>query len=153
MGHIERAAMKHERRGFSLERIKAALKANPGAIVDKRGNVIGHLDLELGSSYAATYDTENHSLDVAPVFLRGDSNRDGEVDLSDALTLLGFLFRGGSAPIDCLDAADTDDSGELDVSDAIRLLNRLFTGGAHIPPPGNRIPGIDPTPDTLGCEL
>ena len=41
MGHIERAAMKCERRGFDLNRIKAALKANPGAIVDKRGNVIG----------------------------------------------------------------------------------------------------------------
>ncbi|MEM7261151.1 MAG: hypothetical protein AAF488_04110 [Planctomycetota bacterium] len=152
--HVERSF--DERIGIWTFDRRDRMFESPGRdrsrVIAKRGNVIGHLDLELGRSFAATYDTENHSLDEAPVFLRGDSNRDGEVDLSDALTLLGFLFRGGSAPIDCLDAPDTDDSGELDVSDPIRLLNRLFTGGAHIPPPGNRIPGIDPTPDTLGCD-
>ncbi|MBN1441249.1 MAG: hypothetical protein JXA90_01005, partial [Planctomycetes bacterium] len=36
-----------------------------------------------------------------PAFLRGDSNRDGSVDLSDGVSTLGYLFLGWSLPL-CL---------------------------------------------------
>jgi hypothetical protein len=84
------------------------------------------------------------------VFQRGDSNGDGKVDLSDAVTTLGFLFVGTGNPT-CLDAADADDSGRVEITDAIFLLGALFLGTNVIPPPHPDC-GADPTAqDALGC--
>ncbi len=81
------------------------------------------------------------------LFLRGDANADGRTDLSDTVTILGFLFGGSAAPI-CRDAADTNDQGEVNISSAIYLLGYLFNGG---PPPPSAYPrcGEDPTADGL----
>jgi hypothetical protein len=84
-------------------------------------------------------------------FLRGDANQDGSVDISDVVVVLGYLFLG-SRPSACPDAADVDDSGELDLADPISALNYLFNQGSVPPPPGPSRPGVDPTPDTLGCR-
>lgn len=82
--------------------------------------------------------------------LRGDSSSDGRVDLSDAITTLGYLFLGNSSPV-CLDAVDADDSGLVEISDAIYLLGALFLGTNTIPPPFPSC-GPDPTAaDDLGC--
>jgi hypothetical protein len=84
-------------------------------------------------------------------FLRGDSNGDLTVDISDAVHILTALFLGGGAPA-CADAADADDSGELDITDAVSLLEFLFLAGKAPPAPGPEGPaGPDPTPDDLGC--
>ncbi len=82
------------------------------------------------------------------MFIRSDSNSDGEIDLSDANTVLSFLFTGGKSP-SCLDAADTNDDGTVDVSDAIFTLGFLFLGSAAPPAPGPSACGADPTPDDL----
>jgi hypothetical protein len=73
-------------------------------------------------------------------YVRGDSNCDGTVDISDASYTLAFLFLGGPAP--CCPAAtpynlvsDTNADGGTDLSDAVYGLNFLFTGGPIIPPP------------------
>ncbi len=83
-------------------------------------------------------------------FLRGDSNGDGRVDISDPIRTLNWLFSGAAVP-PCLDAADANDSGKVDISDAIFTLNFLFNGSREPPPPGPRTPGGDPTPDNLSC--
>jgi hypothetical protein len=85
-----------------------------------------------------------------PAFLRGDANVDGERDVSDAISILGYQFSGGR-DLGCCDAADVNDDGVLDISDAICLLSFLFLGGPPPPPPGPA-PGIHPNPDSLGCE-
>jgi hypothetical protein len=86
----------------------------------------------------------------APVaFIRGDSNADGRLDVSDPIHALRYLFTGGPAPT-CLDAADGDDGGSVDISDGVYLLLYLFTGGKAPPPPGPSC-GLDPTPDELSC--
>ncbi|TSC76111.1 MAG: hypothetical protein G01um101431_973 [Parcubacteria group bacterium Gr01-1014_31] len=85
------------------------------------------------------------------LFLRADSNVDGEVDLSDAVNTLTHLFLGG-APLACPDAADANDSGELDISDAIYTLGYLFLGSSPDPPEPYPLYGGDPTNDTLGCD-
>jgi probable HAF family extracellular repeat protein len=84
------------------------------------------------------------------VFRRGDSNADGNPDLSDAVFTLSHLFSGGSMP-SCGDAADADDNGVLEITDAIYFLNFLFLGG---PSPDQPFPscGPDPTMDGLTCE-
>jgi hypothetical protein len=83
-------------------------------------------------------------------FLRGDSNFDGKVDLSDAVTTLGHLFLGLGEP-KCLDAEDADDSGTVEITDPILLLGSLFLGQVSPPAPFPEC-GLDPTPaDGLGC--
>ena len=100
-------------------------------------------------------DTNNNGIgdacDIKEQFIRGDSNNDGVVDISDAINTLGTLFTG-AGNINCKDAADSNDDGELDISDAINTLGFLFTSGGKIPQPFPNI-GVDPTPETpeLGC--
>jgi hypothetical protein len=85
-----------------------------------------------------------------PRFLRADSNGDGLVNISDAITTLSYLFTGGKKP-PCLAAADADDSGSLVITDGIFTLNFLFLGGRSPPAPHPSC-GEDPTADGLGCE-
>ena len=87
----------------------------------------------------------------AVVFLRGDPNADGAADISDALTILGLLFRGEPLSIECDKAADVVDDGTVDLTDAVRLLDFLFRGGLPLPAPFPAC-GEDPTPDELPCQ-
>lgn len=85
------------------------------------------------------------------VFIRGDANGDEVVDISDAMSTLGFLFFGDQRPV-CFDAADANDDGLIDVSDAIFSLGFLFLGEEFIPEP-HPAAGEDPTADGLGCRF
>jgi len=95
--------------------------------------------------------TDETIVEIRATFLRGDSNTDGTVDISDAINTLGFLFTG-SGVVTCRDAADANDDGVVDISDAIATLGFLFLGT----PPTLLAPypdyGPDPTADALGCE-
>jgi hypothetical protein len=89
-------------------------------------------------------------VDDVTVFIRGDSNGDSAVDITDPIHLLLFLYMGGEVPW-CADAADADDSGDLDLSDAVLVLTTLFlgyegTGGIAAPYP---LADRDPTSDDL----
>jgi len=75
--------------------------------------------------------------------LPGDCNSDGDVDISDALCLLGILFLGTGRELPCGDGSVTDAANEalmswgsvpdIDLSDAVALLNWKFLGGpAHV---------------------
>ncbi len=61
-------------------------------------------------------------------FLRGDSNCDGDANLSDAVTILDGLFRGGDA-FCCKSASDVNNDHTINLSDPVYLLNTLFLGG------------------------
>lgn len=83
------------------------------------------------------------------MFIRGDQNGDGALDLGDAIAILNHIFMG--VPLGtCVDSLDVDDSGELDIVDPIRLVNYLFNSG---PPPEAPFPtaDFDPTPDEFLC--
>jgi hypothetical protein len=82
-------------------------------------------------------------------FVRGRINGDAQVDISDAVYGLNYLFLGAPRP-DCLKALDVDDDGITNITDPIYLLNFLFVGG-KIPPQPYPNPGPDPTPDDLTC--
>ena len=68
-------------------------------------------------------------------FLRGDSNVDGSVDLSDAIYAFDYLLLGGAAPL-CLDAADSNDDARVDIADGVQIIRFLFQSGAPLPAPG-----------------
>ena len=83
-------------------------------------------------------------------FRRGDGNVDGNVDLSDGIYVLNFLFLGTVAPT-CFDAMDTNDTGVIDLSDGIAVFGFLFLGGPPPAAPGNLACGIDVGADDLDC--
>jgi hypothetical protein len=80
-------------------------------------------------------------------FVRGDTDGNGAVNLSDAVATLDFLFTGGAAPA-CFDAADATDDGGVNLTDAIFTLSFLFKSDRYPPPPYPDY-GMDPTEDRL----
>ena len=88
---------------------------------------------------------------LTSVFMRGNADGQGALNITDGIFILNFLFLGGPEP-SCLDAADTDDNGSLNISDAVAVFNFLFLGGAEPPAPGPIDCGPDPTTeDELNC--
>lgn len=86
---------------------------------------------------------------LAPSFVRGDSNADGEVDISDAVFTLVYLFKAGASPV-CEDAADANDDSVIDVADPLACLFGLFEPAFTIPAPYPEC-GEDSTTDQLDC--
>jgi len=76
------------------------------------------------------------NLRAPPAALRGDSNFDGRLNISDPVSILNYLFITGQAPA-CPNAADFNLDARLDISDPITILRTLFIG---FPPPGGREP-------------
>jgi hypothetical protein len=88
--------------------------------------------------------------DAKILFLRGDFDGGGRIDISDAVAMLSFFFGEGDAP-SCVDAADANDDGSLDIADPIALLGSLFLGQGPLRAPAWTC-GIDTTLDTLDCD-
>jgi len=89
---------------------------------------------------------------TAVSFKRSDVDGNGVTEMSDAMTILSYLFLGG-ASLPCLDAADVNDSNSLDVSDAVGVLLWLYSGGLVPVDPGPQTCGPDPTAsDFPRCE-
>lgn len=84
------------------------------------------------------------------LFVRGDLNSDGRVDIADPILVLLHIFQGSFEP-GCRDAGDANDDGRLDITDAIYSLQYLFRGGL---PPELPFPecGVDARFDDLDCE-
>ena len=84
-------------------------------------------------------------------FLRGDANDDGSLNLADAISLISYIFGGGSEP-QCRSAANANSDYTVDIGDVIFLINHQFLAG---PPPGAPYPncGADPAGEAgIGCE-
>ena len=90
------------------------------------------------------------TLTPEPLFIRGDTNFDEQIDLGDAVMILHFLFQNRDA-LACAKAADVNDDSVVDISDPISVLSFLFLGGGPPAPPFEWA-GIDPTLDGLNCE-
>jgi len=86
-----------------------------------------------------------------PLFIRGDSNGDGRVNISDGIRTFMYLFQGAASPR-CIDALDANDDAAVDMTDGIHTFNDFFISGTAIPEPGPFSCGLDPTQDGLWCE-
>ncbi len=83
------------------------------------------------------------------LFVRGDTNLDGNVTLIDAIQLLSFLFL--AEELGCHASADFQDDGALNLLDAIQTLSYLFVGGSPLPAQPFPACGADSTPSALEC--
>jgi hypothetical protein len=60
--------------------------------------------------------------------MAGDANGDQMVNVADAVYLLNYLYKNGTAP-DPMAAGDPNADCSVDVADAIYLLNYLYKNG------------------------
>ena len=90
-------------------------------------------------------------LPPATEFIRGDTNSDGDVNITDGVFVLNFLFLGGATP-PCREASDANADGDVNITDGVFLLNFLFLGGPEPSAPFGEC-GTDPTqaPDEVDC--
>ena len=65
--------------------------------------------------------------------IRGNVDYDAldQIDISDLVYTVDYMFNGGPAPI-CEDEADVNGEGGIDISDLVHLVDYMFNGG---PPP------------------
>ena len=126
---------------------------------DRDCNGNGALD-ECDIATGLSQDTNANALpdDCEPVrFHRGDASGDGELNVTDAVLVLRFLFAGDASP-SCLETADVENDGALDLTDGVGILRYLFSSGSvpASPGPPGAICGPDPDPaggpGDLGCS-
>jgi len=84
------------------------------------------------------------------LFVRGDTNADGGVDIADAVRILMYLFAGAKPPA-CLQSADVNNDDAVDIADAVALLAYLMAGGGPPAPPYPDC-GLPEIKGELGCE-
>lgn len=94
---------------------------------------------------------EDGTGDACVLFIRGDGNTDGDVDVSDGIFILSYLFLGGEEP-KCQKSGDANLDAFVDISDGIYVLAHLFLGGPPMPPPYPDC-GLETCPDDAHCDL
>lgn len=65
---------------------------------------------------------------VCSGYLLGDANGDGNINVSDVVYLINYLFIGGPAP-DPIARGDVNRDNFVNVTDVVYLINYLFIGG------------------------
>jgi len=73
------------------------------------------------------------SFSIENLFVPGDADGSGAVDIDDVVYLIAYIFSGGPAP-DPIGSGDPDCSGATDIDDVVYLIAYIFSGG---PPPGD----------------
>ena len=102
---------------------------------------VGMIPIQNNGSVTAT------SAQGPPEFIRGDTNGDGQLSITDALVLFSEIF--GSTPTSlCPRSGDVNADDLRDISDVITLLEALLGQGAPIPAP---FPDCGTAPASIPC--
>ena len=62
-----------------------------------------------------------------PVFVRGDVNNDGEVNISDVNAVIGVILGQNTNP-DTIALADVDGNGEVNIADVNAIIAIILKG-------------------------
>ncbi len=65
------------------------------------------------------------------VYVCGDANGDGEVNIGDGVFIINYVFKGGNPP-DPIEEGDANCDGDVNVGDAVYIISYVFQDG---PPP------------------
>lgn len=66
---------------------------------------------------------------VCPITMTGDVNTDASITSADIIYLVGYVFKGGPAPMPCEAAGDVNCNGSVTSADIIYLVAYVFKGG------------------------
>ena len=81
------------------------------------------------SDNPAKVDSRDYALTIdSHLSLCGDANGSSDVDVSDAVYLIAYIFGGGPAP-NPLSNGDPSCDSAVDISDAVYLISYIFAGG------------------------
>ncbi len=80
----------------------------------------------------------------------GDGNKDGSVNVSDAVWIINYVFLGGEPP-EPLCIGDANADGSVNISDAVWIINYVFIGGK--PPHDSNGDGIVDSSSNCDCIL
>jgi len=104
-----------------------------GTLDFKEGELSGTWNIVLATSNHVIKPAESissdDSIETIPICksLRGDTNADGNVDISDAIYIKNYL--NDDKPLLCKENTDVNSDGEINQADMEYLLDYLFKGG------------------------
>jgi len=75
-----------------------------------------------------SYEDKYLTVDIMLPYVCGDANGDEEINVADAVYMINYVFKGGSAP-DPLESGDANCDGDDNVADAVYVINYVFKGG------------------------
>ena len=79
--------------------------------------------------YPANKDSLTYVLNIVSVPpLSGDANKDGSVNIGDAVYIVNYVFKGGPMPV-IPEWGDANADCAVNVGDAVYIINYLFKGG------------------------
>lgn len=85
-------------------------------------------------------DGDGDDIGDACEFICGDSNGDGNVNVSDAVKIINYVFVGGTPP-DPMESGDCNCDQTCNISDAVAIINYIFVGGYEpCDPSGDGVP-------------
>ena len=119
-----------------------------GSSSDCNGNSIpDECEIADGTELDINNDSVPDSCQGSP-YIRGDANRDGQFDISDAIQILVYLFQ--TAENTCTPALDFNSDQRIDIADSLASLNFTFVGTSPPPAP---YPNCDwPVGSVGSCE-
>jgi subtilisin family serine protease len=68
-----------------------------------------------------------------PEWIVGDANRDDNINVSDAVFIINYVFVSGSPTPDPMEVADANCDQSVNVSDAVYIINFVFITGSPAP--------------------
>jgi hypothetical protein len=84
-----------------------------------------------GDLDAVTSDAADQTISILfneQLYVCGDANGSGDVDIDDVVFIITYIFAGGVPP-DPLESGDANCSGDVDIDDAVYLITYIFAGG------------------------
>jgi hypothetical protein len=100
------------------------------------GEAIGRVEIDDLRCLRPVTATRDHTIAIRTGgWFTYDLNDDGDMNISDPVFHLNFLFSGGPAPA-CEETADYDGSGTRDITDPVACLNFLFLSTGRPPARG-----------------
>ncbi|MCH9030750.1 MAG: hypothetical protein IIB00_00615 [candidate division Zixibacteria bacterium] len=115
---------------LTIEPLSGQNPAHSSLVADGTDYTFGIYD----SVFVITSPTASNSPRLVNVSMRvwrlfGDANYDNQIDVSDAVYLIKYIFNSGPPPEPAIKIGDTNCTTTIDVSDALYLIRYIFRDG------------------------
>ena len=116
------------------------------------GEAIGRVEVDDLRCVQPVTATKDHTLQIRRMnWVSYDMNDDGQLNISDPVSHLNFLFSGGIAPA-CDEAADYDGDTNINITDPVACLNYLFLATGRPPAKGEGCQSFASCGQSFACS-